>query len=71
MKKPYEKPQLIALSLKANDALCACSVDPDTNPGAGRWDWNDPNLFDNDVQCKIVVDQYCKFTTTSDIVFNS
>ncbi len=70
MKKPYEKPQLIALSLKANDALCACDVDPDTDPGAGRWDWSDPSLFEENA-CDIGVGQYCKMTSTSNIVFNS
>lgn len=70
MKKPYEKPQLIALSLKANDALCACQIDfEDTNLDrlAG-----DGVLFENsDAGCTIDVIGYCKMVSTSDVVFNS
>ena len=70
MKKPYEKPQLIALSLKANDALCACAVDPKNNPKV--YDWiNMPGAFGSTAEnCTIIVDEYCKMANAS-ILFNS
>ena len=71
MKKPYEKPQLIALSLKANDALCACDVNLRLDPRADEW-YHQPGMFgDGEAQCTIEVGQYCKYTATTNILINS
>ena len=73
MKKPYEKPQLIALSLKANDALCACDVDavePNMDENLKRLIFGMENPFAEDGGCKAPVIGYCKMASTS-ILFNS
>lgn len=73
MKKPYEKPQLIALSLKANDALCACDVDavePNMNEDLKRLLIGVENPFAEDEDCKFKLVGYCKHASNS-ILFNS
>lgn len=74
MKKPYEKPQLIALSLKANDALCACDVDavePNMDPWLKRLIEGQNNPFTKDMgSCEFIAEGYCKMDSTS-ILFNS
>ena len=72
MKKPYEKPQLIALSLKANDALCACDVDavePNMDENLKHLISGMENPLAED-DCKDPVWGYCKMANSS-ILFNS
>lgn len=73
MKKPYEKPQLVALSLKANDALCACDIDavePNMDENLKRLIGGNPNAFAEDGDCEFSLDGYCK-TNSINILFNS
>lgn len=82
MKKTYEKPRLVALSLSGNDLLCAaCPIDavgPNMDPFLSQiiGDFNIENVFGAGTDCPngLQVEGYCKFTSSENggqIVFNS
>lgn len=76
--KPYEKPRLVALSLSGNDMLCdGCAIDV-VGDNADKvfmetlGDFlNIGNAFGNEVQCELQIEGYCKYTSTSNMIFNS
>ena len=88
MKKTYEKPRLMALSLSGNDQLCGTCADNN-----GQLLYKDPtgtiakgidilvgnrdgkltkaetsNIFGFKEDCHSPVENYCKFTSTGNIV---
>lgn len=81
MKKTYEKPRLVALSLSGNDLLCAaCPIDAE-GPNMDSTLSQILNDFGVDIftalgsgeECQFEITGYCKFSSadSGNILFNS